>query len=533
MQVRLGYEGSEGHPREDARLYRFELSTPDGKWLRNVRLSVSRKLQLSWKYDGRGDRTARFERAVLLLVLDEIQRLGPSLLDKEDPLDLKFGMDTHAALVEEANETGKDCEFQEARGRDLFCSAVLPPEALTDPKTHDATGRTSRVACETVCTLPDSRLLCSAFTHVGVAMLKRWPPHPILGPRVCDAGRDKEITEEANCTPGGHSCWHRVLDLGVATARPVEERGGSDVHMLSDREAAREYGEKAVGEAYEKISSAVAAARSQPMMALHRALPEAVRYLSSRLIDIYSALPEAAQKSGRDEFIETIRNRVLAFIESNHATYGRGPNAATVARLTARVGGDAVLPIASEFDLAVYARMKEAGNRPPPAAPVRIKQQKFGILDSTKDHFESDFKAGVGALGVSVIFFDLDKFKELNSKFSEPVVDERVLPQLQEVIRGLVDHRGFGYAEGGDEFIVVLPNTNTALAEAFTKELLDKIRSIEFVLDGETRHVTASAGIASSTTPDDWQECRVAAAKAKQAAKDAGRDQYVVSERRV
>lgn len=139
----------------------------------------------------------------------------------------------------------------------------------------------------------------------------------------------------------------------------------------------------------------------------------------------------------------------------------------------------------------------------------------------------------MGVLGVSVIFFDLDKFKDLNSRFSEPLVDEAVLPQLQEVIRSLVDHRGFAYGEGGDEFIIVLPNTNTALAEAFTKQLLDQIRSLEFVLEGETRRVTASAGIASSTVPDDWQGCRVAAAKAKAAAKDAGRDRYVVSDRRV
>jgi hypothetical protein len=98
----------------------------------------------------------------------------------------------------------------------------IPVESLTDPKKHDATGRTSRLACETKCTLPDSRLLCSGFMHVGMVMLAKWPPAPTLGPRVCDEGHDKEIEEEGECVPGGHSCWHRILDLGVATTRPIE-----------------------------------------------------------------------------------------------------------------------------------------------------------------------------------------------------------------------------------------------------------------------------------------------------------------------
>jgi len=159
----------------------------------------------------------------MLLAIDEIHRLGSSLLESENPLELRFGMDTHTALVEAANETGKDCEYQERRRRDLFCRAVHPPEGLTDPTSHDATGRTSRLACETICTLPDSRFLCSGFMHVAMFMPVRWPPYPQLGPRVCDAGHDDLImNEEAKCIPGGHSCWHRVLDLGVATTRPIE-----------------------------------------------------------------------------------------------------------------------------------------------------------------------------------------------------------------------------------------------------------------------------------------------------------------------
>lgn len=76
-------------------------------------------------------------------------------------------------------------------------------------------------------------------------------------------------------------------------------------------------------------------------------------------------------------------------------------------------------------------------------------------------------------------------------------------------------------AEGGDEFVVVLPNTNTALAEAFTSLLLERIRLATFDVDGVAVSVTASAGVASSMSADDGQACREAAGKAKGVAKKA------------
>jgi hypothetical protein len=148
--------------------------------------------------------------------------LGSSLLDSDDTLELKFEMDSHTALVEAANETTKACGYQERRGRDLFC---LGARGISDHPVgsgRDLTGKTSRRACETICTLPDSRLLCSAFMHVGVVMQGHGPPQPRVGPRVCDVGNDKEIEQEEKCVPGENLCWHRTLDLGVATTRPVE-----------------------------------------------------------------------------------------------------------------------------------------------------------------------------------------------------------------------------------------------------------------------------------------------------------------------
>jgi PleD family two-component response regulator len=65
----------------------------------------------------------------------------------------------------------------------------------------------------------------------------------------------------------------------------------------------------------------------------------------------------------------------------------------------------------------------------------------------------------------------------------------------------------------------------------FAVVLLDAIRAATFRVDGEPIRVTASAGIASATDPEAGQACREAAAKAKQKAKDDGRNRYVLAER--
>jgi GGDEF domain-containing protein len=104
-----------------------------------------------------------------------------------------------------------------------------------------------------------------------------------------------------------------------------------------------------------------------------------------------------------------------------------------------------------------------------------------------------------------------------------------LLVELNKLIAALADGRGVAYAEGGDEFIVLLPNTNAVLAEAFTKVLLDAIRTKVFSVDGVSVSITASAGIATSSDPDGGQACREAAALAKREAKEGGRDRYAMA----
>jgi diguanylate cyclase (GGDEF)-like protein len=299
---------------------------------------------------------------------------------------------------------------------------------------------------------------------------------------------------------------------------------------LTDRQAADLRKEDAVSKASQTLTRHTHSNRQQSGLGFHNGLTEAVRELRKDLVEVYAELDGAGEEPLRAELVKVIGDRLSAFIQSSVAGV-RGFHALAAAREGEQLKAVSTMGIGRDLDLAVHARTKRkapSAAPAPPAAPARLKQDKFGILDSPKQ-YDLDFKPSVGLLGVSVIYFDLDDFKKLNTSFTEPVIDRTLLPKLQRLIAALVVHRGYAYAEGGDEFIIMLPNTNTALAEAFATVLLERIRSTTFMVEADTVNVTASAGIASSMNADDAQVCREGASAAKREAKQQGKDRCVIS----
>lgn len=132
-----------------------------------------------------------------------------------------------------------------------------------------------------------------------------------------------------------------------------------------------------------------------------------------------------------------------------------------------------------------------------PAIATREKQQKFGILDAP-NLLAADLDGTPGCMGACFIYLDLDNFKAINTRFTERVVDQAVLPQLHRILHGAAEFNGFAYAEGGDEFGVLLPNATEAMGVAFAHALLEKLRKELFAVGEEHLRITASIGLAST-----------------------------------
>lgn len=131
-------------------------------------------------------------------------------------------------------------------------------------------------------------------------------------------------------------------------------------------------------------------------------------------------------------------------------------------------------------------------------------------------------QAGRSITPMSAILLDLDHFKEINDTYGHERGDE-VLAAVGAVMRTELRGSDFAGRNGGEEFIVMLPDTDRAGAMRVAEHLRQAMHSLS--LPGVTRPVTASFGVA--TFPDDALDGETLmrlADRALYAAKQNGRD---------
>ncbi len=83
-------------------------------------------------------------------------------------------------------------------------------------------------------------------------------------------------------------------------------------------------------------------------------------------------------------------------------------------------------------------------------------------------------KAKRGIYPVSVLYMDLDGFKEINDTYGHSIGD-KVLSHVGNIIRESVRYMDIPFRYGGDEFIVVLPATGKSEAVQVAKRIVDAI----------------------------------------------------------
>ena len=128
----------------------------------------------------------------------------------------------------------------------------------------------------------------------------------------------------------------------------------------------------------------------------------------------------------------------------------------------------------------------------------------------------------------AVMLFDLDKFKQVNDQHGHPAGDAVLRELAVRVLRHVrsVDLVG---RLGGEEFVVVMPETNLAGAVVVAERVRAAVASEPFMLEGSrTLPVTISAGVAATDESDKKLESLFKRADdALYAAKDGGRNQVV------
>lgn len=128
---------------------------------------------------------------------------------------------------------------------------------------------------------------------------------------------------------------------------------------------------------------------------------------------------------------------------------------------------------------------------------------------------------------VSLLMLDSDCLKLINDKFGHLAGDDHII-NLAEVLRANVRIGDLVARYGGDEFVVVLPNTATEEACLIGDRILSAVRQTRHQAGNISMAVTVSAGVATyphdATTVDELIR---AADVAMYRAKEAGKDRVV------
>jgi len=182
-------------------------------------------------------------------------------------------------------------------------------------------------------------------------------------------------------------------------------------------------------------------------------------------------------------------------------------------------------------DAAIYRSMHQAAMK-----KLEMVSRVDGLTQLfNRSHWQSRMveefsRAGRYLAPLSLIMFDLDHFKSVNDTHGH-LGGDAVLVQVAAIIKGALRDSDIPGRYGGEEFGIILPNTNAQGAKVVAQRLRANIESTPVPFEKIQIPVTASLGIAEfRSTITDPEELIANADTALYEAKEKGRNRVVVYE---
>ncbi|MCB9480840.1 MAG: GGDEF domain-containing protein [Desulfobacteraceae bacterium] len=126
----------------------------------------------------------------------------------------------------------------------------------------------------------------------------------------------------------------------------------------------------------------------------------------------------------------------------------------------------------------------------------------------------------------SLIMFDIDFFKNLNDTYGHDAGDQ-VLREISSRIKNIIRAEDTIFRYGGEEFVVILPETDEESAAMLANRLRREISDTPFVLNGDNVFVTSSFGVSSFMGSNNPEEILRTADKLLYKAKNSGRNRVM------
>jgi diguanylate cyclase (GGDEF)-like protein/PAS domain S-box-containing protein len=122
----------------------------------------------------------------------------------------------------------------------------------------------------------------------------------------------------------------------------------------------------------------------------------------------------------------------------------------------------------------------------------------------------------------SLILFDVDEFKNFNDKYGH-LEGDNILAKVGEIVKQTIRRTDSAYRYGGDEFVILMPQTNKTKATRTAERLLDSFRHSVFITeDQDLVYKTLSIGVTEYQKGDNLKGVIDRVDKAMYKAKRAG-----------
>jgi diguanylate cyclase (GGDEF)-like protein len=132
-------------------------------------------------------------------------------------------------------------------------------------------------------------------------------------------------------------------------------------------------------------------------------------------------------------------------------------------------------------------------------------------------------KAKRGQQKLSLLILDIDFFKKVNDKYGHVKGDE-ILAKLAKLLQKQSRRSDIVARFGGEEFVILLPQTNITKAKKFGTRLRNAIKNNSFL----KRHkINVSGGFSEFKKGDNQKRMLARADKALYKAKNSGRDRFI------
>ncbi len=131
---------------------------------------------------------------------------------------------------------------------------------------------------------------------------------------------------------------------------------------------------------------------------------------------------------------------------------------------------------------------------------------------------------------LALAYLDLDRFKLINDLFGHSAGDEVLKQVCERMATMLAGGQQIGRV-GGDEFVIVMPNTTMPLASLICRGIVDRIGNTPYQVGDKAFHVRGSIGLIDVSAGMQMKDAVSTADRACREAKNGRKDGLVIYER--